>query len=194
MERTSDAEIFSKIKKGDEIAFSHLFDTFYTPLCFFSSKYTNDMDLSRSLVQQIFVDLWTKRMTIDVERSLKSYLYTSVKNKSIDYLRQKSRTHSISENIESIDRLKQIPFYDLIEEAELNERINRSINKLPGNCRKIFQLSRFEGMKYLEIASELNISVKTVEMQMGIALKRLRESLSDYKVFNLFSITFLKKK
>ena len=109
-------------------------------------------------------------------------------------MRQKSRTHSISENIESIDRLKQIPFYDLIEEAELNERINRSINKLPENCRKIFQLSRFEGMKYLEIASELNISVKTVEMQMGIALKRLRESLSDYKVFNLFSITFLKKK
>lgn len=89
--------------------------------------------------------------------------------------------------------LNQIPFRDLVEEAELNERINASINKLPEKCREIFLLCRFEGLKYAEIAQKMNISVKTVEMQMGIALKRLRESLSDYQMINLLVFVFSKK-
>jgi RNA polymerase sigma-70 factor, ECF subfamily len=190
MAKISDPIIFQQVKNGDEGAFSRLFDGYYASLCFFAVKYLSDMDLSRSLVQQVFVDLWVKREKIDVTLSVKSYLYRSVKNRCIDHLRKEKNTSEISESVEN---LSQIPFRDLVEEAELNDRINTSINKLPEKCREIFLLCRFEGLKYAEIAQKLNISVKTVEMQMGIALKRLRESLSDYQMINLLVFVFSKK-
>ena len=173
----TDPNIFQQIKKGDEAAFSRLFDGYYAALCFFASKYVGDLDLSRSLVQQVFMDLWLKREKIDVSWSVKSYLYRSVKNRCIDHLRKEKNTSEISESVEN---QSQVPFRDLVEEAELNDRINTSINQLPGKCREVFLLCRFEGLKYAEIAQKLNISVKTVEMQMGIALKKLRENLSDF--------------
>jgi RNA polymerase sigma-70 factor (ECF subfamily) len=121
---------------------------------------------------------------------VKSYLYQSVKNRCIDYLRKEKSTSEISEIVENIN---QTPFRDLVEEAELNDRINASINQLPEKCREIFLLCRFEGLKYAEIAKKLNISVKTVEMQMGIALKKLRENLSDYQMINLLVFVSSKK-
>ena len=177
MAEITDPEIFQHIRKGDEAAFSRLFDGYYASLCFFAAKYLGDMDLSRSLVQQVFFDLWVKREKIDVKLSVKSYLYRSVKNRCIDYLRKNKSNSEISD---SVEKLSQTPFRDLAEEAELNDRINKSINQLPEKCREVFLLCRFEGLKYAEIAQKLNISVKTVEMQMGIALKKLRESLSDF--------------
>jgi RNA polymerase sigma-70 factor, ECF subfamily len=177
MAKISDPTIFQQIKKGDEAAFSRLFDGYYAALCFFAAKYLGDMDFSRSLVQQVFVDLWVKREKTDVTSSVKSYLYRSVKNRCIDHLRKEKNTTEISKSVENFS---QMPFRDLVEEAELNDRINASINKLPEKCREVFLLCRFEGLKYAEIAQKLNISVKTVEMQMGIALKKLRESLSDF--------------
>jgi RNA polymerase sigma-70 factor (ECF subfamily) len=131
-----------------------------------------------------------KREKTDVTSSVKSYLYQSVKNRCIDYLRKEKSTSEISEIVENIN---QTPFRDLVEEAELNDRINASINQLPEKCREIFLLCRFEGLKYAEIAKKLNISVKTVEMQMGIALKKLRENLSDYQMINLLVFVSSKK-
>ncbi|MCG6190678.1 RNA polymerase sigma-70 factor [Maribellus maritimus] len=186
----SDSHIFEKINKGDDTAFSRLFDEFYTPLCFFANRYVADLDLSRSLVQQVFVDLWVKREKLNIHFSPKSYLYHSVRNRSIDYLRTEKKSIPISGTIEDSG---SIPFHDLVEEAELNDKINKAINQLPEKCREIFVLCRFENMKYSEIAKKLNISVKTVEMQMGIALKKLRQSLSDYQIINLL-ISFQSKK
>jgi RNA polymerase sigma-70 factor, ECF subfamily len=191
MTEITDPIIFQQIKKGDEAAFSRLFDGYYAALCFFAAKYLGDMDLSRSLVQQVFVDLWVKREKTDIAISVKSYLYRSVKNRCIDHLRKERNTSEISKSVENFS---QMPFRDLVEEAELNDRINTSINKLPEKCREIFLLCRFEGLKYAEIAQKLNISVKTVEMQMGIALKKLRESLSDYQMINLLVFVHSKKK
>ena len=186
----SDPHIFEKIKKGDDNAFSLLFDESYTALCFFANKYLADMDSSRSLVQQVFVDLWIKREKLNVLSSPESYLYNAVKNRSIDYLRKEKRTVAMAEPHEN---LNPMPFHDLMEEAELNDRINSAIQKLPKKCRQIFILCRFEGLKYAEIAKELNISVKTVEMQMGIALKRIRKVLSDYQMINLWIFILAKK-
>ena len=190
MAKVMDPIIFQQIKKGDEAAFSRLFDAYYSALCLFANKYLQDMDLARSLVQQVFIDLWTKRERITVSTSVKSYLYTTVKNRCIDVLRKTKATTEISESVEN---LNQTPFRDLVEEAELNDRINASINQLPEKCREIFLLCRFEGMKYSEIAEKLGISVKTVEMQMGIALKKLRDSLSDYQMINLLVFIYSKK-
>jgi len=172
----SDQQIFTRIKEGDEIAFNKLFNAYYVSLCFFSVKFIADMDLARSIVQQLFVDIWMKRENLKVNHSLKSYLYHAVRNKSIDYLRKEKFKTEITD---SIKETYQAPFSDLLEEAELNDRINRSINKLPEKCREIFILCRFDGLKYKQIANKLNISVKTVEMQMGIALKKIRQCLSE---------------
>lgn len=190
MVNISDPEIFQRIKKGDEEAFSRLFDGYYSSLCFFAAKFLKDLDLARSLVQQVFVDLWLNREKVEEIRSVKSYLFRSVKNRCIDHLRKEKI--NIAMSVPAFD-FNQIPFRDLVEEAELNDRINASINQLPEKCREIFLLCRFEELKYAEIAQKLNISVKTVEMQMGIALKKLRESLSDYQMINLLVFIFSKK-
>ena len=182
--------IFRRLRNGDEKALTELFDLYYSALCMFANKYLRDMDLSRSLVQQVFIDLWMKREKISISTSVKSYLYTTVKNRCIDALRKTKATTEISESVEN---LNQTPFRNLMEEAELNDRINASINQLPDKCREIFLLCRFEGLKYAEIAEKLGISVKTVEMQMGIALKKLRDSLSDYQMINLLVFIYLKK-
>lgn len=189
--KISDTHIFQEIRKGNNDAFTQLFDEFYPPLCFFANKYLSDLDLSRSLVQEFFVDLWGRREKLNVQFSIKSYLYHSVKNRSIDYLRKEKKTIPVGE---SGDVAEAVPFRDLIEEAELNNRINLSIQQLPEKCRQVFVLCRFEDLKYTEIAEKLEISVKTVEMQMGIALKKLRKSLSDYQFINLLSFIYTKKR
>ena len=190
MAKQNEPNIFNKIKSGDETAFSNLFNELYSSLCFFSNNYVTDMDKARSLVQQVFVDLWIKREKLNVTQSIKSYMYNAVKNKSIDYLRQHKNTIQINANIENT---QETPFLNLIQEAEISNKINDSINHLPERCREIFILCRFEGLKHKEIAEKLNISVKTVEMQIGIALKKLRESLSNQKSINLFTIFISKK-
>lgn len=188
--KLSDNSVFEKIRNGDDIAFSLLFDETYTSLCFFVNKYLSDMDKSRSLVQEFFVDLWINRTKLSIPHSPKSYLFSSVKNKTIDYLRKESKKGKLGE-------LKEIyettPFRDLVEEAELNDKINKSIQELPEKCRDIFILCRFEGLKYSDIAIQMDISIKTVEMQMGIALKKLRNKLSDYQMFNLLVFVYSKK-
>ncbi len=189
--KLSDKDIFEKIRNGDDAAFSKLFDETYSALCFFVDKYLSDLDKSRSLVQEFFVDLWINHEKLNIPFSPKSYLFNSVKNKTIDYLRKEKRRHNVGEPDENY---KSVPFHDLVEEAELAEKINQSVENLPEKCKQIFILCRYEGFKYSEIAEKLNISVKTVEMQMGIALKKIRVNLSDSQMFNLLVFVFLKKK
>ncbi len=189
MKGTSSCDIFNEIRQGNNRTFNLLFDDYYLPLCHFSNRYVNDMDTARSLVQEVFVAIWTNRERLIINHSIKSYLYHAVKNKSINLLKSGKHNSTIDDTISGIPAQ---PFLDLVEEAELQGLINKSINQLPEKCREIFLLSRFEELKYTEIAVKLNISVKTVEMQMGIALKRLREKLSDYQSFNLFYFLFQK--
>ncbi len=184
MDALSDVKTFESIRQGDEIAYSNLFDQYYTALCYFADKYLNDMDLSRSLVQGFFVDLWDKKTQISIDSSLKSYLYFSVKNRAIDYLRKRKKTVPLTEHL--FDE-QQVSFDDLIEKAELADNINNCINQLPKKCREVFLLSRSQGLKYSEIAEKLDISPKTVEMQVSIALKRLRKSIFIFFIL-LFSL------
>jgi RNA polymerase sigma-70 factor (ECF subfamily) len=175
MTSISDPSIFQQIKNGDEGAFTCVFDAYYAPLCLFAARYLKDIDLARSVVQQLFVDIWQKRERIVIELSVKSYLYRSVKNRCIDFLRKKNRIDELNSLLEVEE---SIPFRDLIEEAELQDRINKAISRLPARCREVFMLCRLGDLKYTEVAERLHISVKTVEMQMGIALKKLRRELS----------------
>lgn len=189
MTQAKDLVSFEDIKNGSEGAFNKAFDLYYARLCFFTDKFLHDFDLSRSVVQQVFVDMWIKRDKLQVT-SLQSYLFQSVRNASLDLLKHRKAESKYLSSLESeADNQRS----DWMEEAELADRINKAIQKLPDKCREIFVLCRFEELKYTEIATRLNISVKTVEMQIGIALKKLRKELSDYQMIQLLSVFFLKK-
>jgi RNA polymerase sigma-70 factor (ECF subfamily) len=181
--------LFDDIRNGNEEAFNKAFDLYYSRLCFYTDKILHDFDLSRSVVQQVFVDLWIKRDKLQVD-SLQSYLYQSIRNASLDILKHKKAE---SKYLSTLEKEESGQITDLMEEAELADRINRAIQHLPEKCREIFMLCRFEEFKYSEIAARLNISVKTVEMQVSIALKKLRKELSDYQMIQLLAIIFPKK-
>ncbi len=189
MTQAKDQILFDEIRNGSEKAFNQAFDLYYSSLCFFADKILHDFDASRSVVQQVFVDLWIKRAKLEVTL-LQAYLYRAVRNSSLDVLKHKKVE---LEYLSSLEKSEPETIADLIEEAELTDRINRAIQNLPERCREIFLLCRFEELKYAEIASRLNISVKTVEMQISIALRKLREELSDYQMVQLLAFIFSKK-
>ena len=181
---------YQKLNGLDESEFCYMFEKYYRPLCFFCNIFLKDLDISRSVVQQVFVEIWIKKNKLNINTSIKTYLYTSVKNKAIDYIRTQKPKLEISA---ALHEIPETPFQDLMAEAELKERINMAIDMLPEKCREIFVLCRYEELKYKQVADKLNISLKTVEMQMGIALKKLRKNLTDYKHINLFALFFSKK-
>jgi RNA polymerase sigma-70 factor (ECF subfamily) len=182
-------DLLQKIVQGNEKSFTEAFDHFYPGLCFYANKFLHDPDEARSLVQQVFVDLWMKREKLVIEQSLKAYLYAIVRNYALDFLKHKLVESKYLKEAQpesvTFDR-------DLIEEAELNARINSAIEALPAKCREIFTLCRYEELRYSEIAQKLGISVKTVEMQMGIALKKLRSKLTGYQNIQILLYIFSK--
>ncbi len=156
--------------------FEKLFRDYFTPLVWYSMKVVKDKDTAREIVHQVYVTLWEKSETIDFSKPVKPYLYTSVYNRSINYLRD----HRKFTGEEKIDPDRFVQNTDALETQETEERIYAAIAELPAKTREIFELSRFENKKYKEIADELEISVKTVEARMSEALKILRVKLSDY--------------
>jgi len=167
---------FAPIASGDRTAFEQLFRTHYGPLCAFAVQYVKDGDQAEDLVQDLFFRLWQDRERTSVTTSLKAYLFTAVRNRCLNAVKSQGRVRSLNEEVD--DRMED----DERGEDEHTARIARvqaAIAALPAERRKVFRLSRYEGLKYLEIAERLGISVKTVENQMGKALKTLREELAD---------------
>lgn len=179
---------------GSEQNFESVFREYFKPLVYYAVKLVHDQDSAKEIVHTVFIRLWEKREEIDMESSLRSYLFTAVHNRALNFLRDRSRFHG--EDISEIGYGKEIgdEFRDRISEAETENRVISAIESLPERCREIFRLSRFEELKYREIAEKLKISVKTVEIQMSKALKILREELKDYlPLLGLWLIYFLFK-
>jgi RNA polymerase sigma-70 factor (ECF subfamily) len=156
--------------------FEKMFRDFFTPLVWYAMKIVKDQDTAREIVHSVFVTLWEKADSIDFTRPVKPYLYTSVYNRSVNYLRD----HKKFTGEEKIDPEGFVQNHDSLENQELEERIYAAISELPEKTRQIFELSRFENKKYQEIADIHKISIKTVEARMTEALKILRVKLSDY--------------
>ena len=177
---TNEQEMFLKIKQGDKKSFEILFKTYYSPLCCFSRKYIRDSDDCEEIVQGFFMKLWDKRNDLDINTSVKNYLFSSVRNRCLNYIKhEKIKTEYQTDVLKNPEI--QIDSSSFIMEVDLVEKIDQSIAALPARRREIFILSREHGLKYREIAEKLGISIKTVETQMGQALKDLRESLKEYK-------------
>lgn len=160
--------------------FEQLFREHFTGLVYFAQKYLGDMDASKDLVHSVFIKIWENRQKFDFEKPAKSYLFTSVYNRSMNALRDNQKFASAIDDEQQEAMLETGEFSDTMEVAELEGKIDQAVLNLPDKCKTIFQLNRFEGKKYAEIADQLGISVKTVEAQMSKALKILRQELKDY--------------
>jgi RNA polymerase sigma-70 factor (family 1) len=176
----TDQAVFSAIRSGQIPAFEMLFKTHYKPLCRYANSYLKDPDGAEELVQATFIGLWEKRTFISIESSLKAYLYRAVRNSCLNELKheQVKQKYLAQESIRG-EKLADSADHLAIH-SELEKKIREALDTLPQQCRLIFTLSRFEELKYQEIADQLNLSVKTVENQMGKALKLMRIQLKDY--------------
>jgi RNA polymerase sigma-70 factor (ECF subfamily) len=147
-------------------------------LCYFAQKYLGDLDSSKEIVHAVFIKIWENRNEFDWEKPAKSYLFTSVYNRSMNAIRNNKKFIDSPDTGTGMNDRGE--FHDTMELVELESKINYTIEKLPGKCKEIFRMNRFEGLKYTEIAKKLDISVKTVETQISKALKILKEELKDY--------------
>jgi RNA polymerase sigma-70 factor, ECF subfamily len=175
----SDNEIIRRIRQGDKAEFESLFRSSYVSLVRYAKSIIKDYDTAEEIVQDLFFRLWQNRGKINIESSLNGYLYRAVHNKCLHYI----------DHLKIVGRHAQETAYgqtartedpvDIIRYKELQEKINLILERLPGRCSLIFCMNRFEGLKYIEIAEKLSVSVKTVEANMGRALKEFRKALIE---------------
>ena len=174
---------------SDEKSFDTVFRTWYTPLVRYALSFTDgDQDEAEELVQETFSKLWTQRETLDFQQSVKSYLYRMVHNLALNRLRsQKIQVRYVQHQTRQMAQQYESPR----ESPELQLRIREELNKLPEQCRHVFELSRFEELKYREIAEHLGISIKTVETHMGKALRIMRQELAEFLTVLITIIQFI---
>jgi len=168
-------ELFEKIKLREKIAFDTLFRRYYTSLCRFSYAMCLSQEDAEENVQNMFVHLWESAPAIEVHSSIKAYLYTSTRNYTLNSIKKRqTEVHHLNEYSDYKDSPEQD---ENISDVEISALIQRGVNTLPDRCREIFILCKQEGLTYEEIADYLNISKKTIDNQMGIALRKLRDFL-----------------
>jgi RNA polymerase sigma-70 factor (ECF subfamily) len=172
------------VNVGDEKVFESIFREYYSPLASFAMKYVKDDVVAEEIVQELFSDIWTRTSLLQIRTSIKSYLFGAVRNASLNYIKHQKVEQAYADRTRLTAR--QEDAVDFLELDELKEKIAKAMDKIPEKCREIFELNRFEGKRYKEIADELNLSLKTVENQMGKALKIMRDELGDYLPIILF--------
>jgi RNA polymerase sigma-70 factor (ECF subfamily) len=167
------------LKEGDLKIFDYLFHYYYSGLVVFAFRYTGNMHAAEDLVQDFFFQLWLNREKTVIRQSLKSYFFSAVKNKSLDFLKHQKIERKAETELKCFrpDRADEQQF---LVESELEEQVNRALAKLPEKCRKIFLMNRFDGLKPDRIAEMENISVRTVEGHIGKAIRILRMELKPH--------------
>ncbi|MEQ9288052.1 MAG: RNA polymerase sigma-70 factor [Cyclobacteriaceae bacterium] len=170
----------SRLRNRDKEAFAIVFKDYYKPLCGYANKYLDEIDVAEEIVQEVFVKFWEKCESIAPDSSIKSYLYRSVHNTCLNHIKHLKVRDNYRQHVMVKMETESYNFFDDVEDSNLEGKIYAAIDSLPPQCQKIFKLSRFEGLKYQEIADHLGLSIKTIEVQMGKALKVLREKLRAY--------------
>ncbi len=174
-----DTEIIRRIRKGDIGQFESLFRSSYVSLVRYAKTLIKDHDTAEEIVQDLFYRLWQNKEKLHIESSLNGYLFRSVHNRCLHYIEHNRVVERHAQEMSySQSDIQESPA-DIIHYKELQERIARILERLPERCGRIFYLSRFEGLKYTEIAARLSVSVKTVESNMGKALKAFRKELTE---------------
>lgn len=171
--------ILQNIQNGNLEEFEKLFRDYYPLLCSYALRFVKNTDQSEEIVQELFCQLWENRKELKVHTSLNAYLYKATYFNSLQLLRKKGVKSQYEKYIKHNNSEHSLSI-DTVEENEIQSIIQKTLINLPSRCSEIFKMSRFEGLKYQEIADKLSISIKTVEANMGKALKVFRKNLKDY--------------
>ncbi len=171
-----------------DTAFEQLFKAHYRALHAYANMLLKDVDIAEEVVQSMFLKLWEKRDLLAVQTSIKAYLYKCIYNDSLNLLKHEQVKSKYQNFTVHTMNTHHEPASNRVELSELQKALQLALNALPEQCRLVFQLSRFEELKYKEIAERLGISIKTVENQMGKALKILRLKLVDFLVLALLGV------
>ena len=175
--RVSDEELASAIVAGDSAAFETLFRAHYQSMCAFAARMVARRDVAEDLVQEVFLYVWRNRQQWRVEHSVKQYLYASLRHGALRYLRHERvvRDH-VPDAVIMFERPPRLADADL-EAEETRALVRAAIDRLPERCRLAYTLHREHGLTYAEVAAVMGISAKTVDVQIGRALKSLRRLL-----------------
>ena len=179
MNPAEEQNILEAIRLNDRQAFEKVFRDSYKPLKAYAFRFVNDLATAENMVQDVFLKLWQNRHNLVITTSLVHYLFRSIRNHSLNYL-EKTRVRTGYLRMQLEKTQDEEDFSAFYPEIGLLEKIESAISALPPKRQEIFRLAREEGLKYREIADQLDLSVKTVEAQMSLALKQLRESLKVY--------------
>jgi RNA polymerase sigma-70 factor (family 1) len=172
-------DILFQVAAGNQQAFKQLYGHFYKKLYHFALSMVKIKEAAEEIIEDVFIRIWQQRAALPAIRNLKVYLYTAVKNTSLNYLSKKAK-ESITEPFDHI----HIEFNEsaspeqLMITAEMFNRIRQSVEALPPRCKMVFKLIREDGLKYKEVSQILNISVNTIDAQMAIAVSRIAASLT----------------
>lgn len=181
------------LQLNPEQVIKKLFDEIFHPLVLSSFRYVNDYDQAEDIVQDVFVKVWQNFDEVSQVEDLKGYLYKAVRNSSLNFLKHiKVRQKFISDS-EVLNSSAEKSHEDTLAERETNIRVNQAVNKLPDNWRDAFVLSKYNQLKYHEIAEEMRISQKTVEKYISKSLKFLRLELSDLLIVCILMTKYFNK-
>ncbi|MFO7575788.1 MAG: RNA polymerase sigma-70 factor [Bacteroidales bacterium] len=172
-------EIAGRIRMGDIKAFESLFRSSYSSLVRYSASVVKDQDTAEEIVQDLFYRLWKEREKLKINSSLNGYLFRSTYNRSLRWIEHMKVVKKYESDTLITDQESPPTPLQQLQLGELQESIARTLERLPERCGEIFFLNRFEGLRYREIADKLSISVKTVEANMGKALKEFRKTLGE---------------
>lgn len=167
--------------KADDIQqLELLFNNWQQGLVYFANQYIKNEDEAIEIVNDSFMAIWDRRETLKLDDTVKGYLYTTVRNKCLNAIK-KVNPEQYAEDVSTINKGSDFTVQHAMEAQETEKKLNRAIESLPPRCKEVFLLSRKEGLSYKQIAQALDLTVKTVENQIGIALKQLKVAVYGYK-------------
>lgn len=172
--------LIERLRSGDRTAFDLLFHFYYPGLVIYATQFAVDKSEAEDIVQNLFVKLWEKRQRVQLVDSLKSYFFTSVRNRCLNTLKHQQVESKYIGQLYDMSERNLLYQPNLYIASELQEIIRQAIDELPERCREVFVMSRMEQLKNDEIAEKLNLSKRTVETHISHALKILRVKLKDY--------------
>lgn len=168
------------LRRGNISSFSLLFNQYYSGLVVYANQFLNSTENSEDVVNDIFASLWEMRQSLDPELYIKGYLFTSVRNRCLNYIEHLRVQTEYQKQILDKGDIGGSFTWDYFVESELSEIIEKALDKLPPQRKKVFKMNRFENKTATQIAEELNISPRTVEKHIEKALQSLRTDLKDY--------------
>jgi len=194
---TEDEDIIN-INQENLSAFQQPYTKYYVGLCVYAKQFTKTKEIAEEVVQDVFLNVWEQKGNLNITGSLKAYLFASVRNRCLDYLKHLQVVHKFNEKYSHLlNEAEDLYFFSresgesLLIADQLKKEVSEAIDSLPDQCRKIFLMSRFEGLKHQEIANSLGITKNTVQHQVSIALGKLRESLKKHLILFVPLLKFL---